>query len=142
MTSKYAIRAVAFLVAENSEGRTDSTQISAAAGIPRGFLLKILHALKMKGYLSSARGIGGGFRLSKPAEAINLFEIAELFEDLSRFSICPFGTDECLEANHCPLHEGWSRASAQFIDFLKTTTFARFKDEGFKDCLAKPGSAD
>ena len=142
MTTKYAIRAIAFLVAENGEGRTDSTQISVATGIPRRFLLKILHALKMQGYLSSARGIGGGFRLTKPAEAINLFEIAEHFEDLSRFSICPFGTDRCLESNHCPLHEGWSQASAQFIEFLKTTTFARFKDEGFKDCLPKPRSAD
>ena len=138
MTSKYAIRAVAYLAAANGDKKADSALISAATGIPRSFLQKILNTLKTHGYLSATRGIGGGFRLSKSPGSVNLFEIGSLFEDLDRFSVCPFGADGCLKAEKCPLHDDWSRTSAGFIEYLKTTTFAVFEDVDLANCFEQP----
>ncbi len=139
-TTNYAIRAVAYLVSVIGNGPADSRQISQATGIPRRFLLKILHTLTMHNYLVSVRGIGGGFSLSKPPESIHLYEVAELFEDLKRFSICPFGSGGCLKAEQCPLHEGWSSARVQFVQFLQEMTFKNFTKTEFRDCFPKTKS--
>lgn len=75
MTTKYAIRAIAYLAAVNDDGQNDSTEISRATGVPRRLLLKILNTLKAHGYLSATRGTGGGFKLSKVPDSVNLYEI-------------------------------------------------------------------
>lgn len=53
-------------------------QIADAHGISRNHLMKIVSFLARKGYVDSQRGPGGGVRLDRPPQAIN---IAELIRD-------------------------------------------------------------
>ena len=115
------------------EGKADSIRIAREAGIPRQFLLKILHTLKMNKHLESARGIGGGYWLAEEPGQISLYDVVGLFENVEDFAICPFGSEGCRRETKCPLHEGWSAARSQFITFLQDTTFETFKEAEFKD---------
>jgi Rrf2 family protein len=138
-TTNYAIRSVAYLVSVKKNGPADSTKIAEATKVPRRFLLKILHVLKRREYLTSSRGIGGGFRLAKAPNEITLYEIAAVFEDLKRFSVCPFGADGCLDSELCPLHEGWADGRDHFLEFLKRTTFECFHGVEFKNYTPRRG---
>ena len=43
-------------------------------------MAKVLQRLARAGLLRAVRGVGGGYRLARPAKDITLFEIVELFE--------------------------------------------------------------
>jgi len=124
-TTNYAIRAVAYMATLDPEEWADSIQVSRATGIPRRFLLKILRTLRARGFLVSTRGIGGGYRLAKPAAKISLLQIAEVFEDISRLEACPFGLARCRKAQPCPLHRRWESVQSALMSLLRETHFGR-----------------
>ncbi|WP_084126355.1 Rrf2 family transcriptional regulator [Demequina sp. NBRC 110054] len=69
----YAIRATAELAA--AEGSLTTEALAEAQAMPRKFLEGILTILRREGVVVSQRGLGGGYRLARPAEEISLAEI-------------------------------------------------------------------
>ncbi|WP_062388901.1 RrF2 family transcriptional regulator [Demequina iriomotensis] len=69
----YALRAVAEL-ARAGAPRTTS-ELAASQGIPRKFLEGILTALRDDRLVVGQRGIGGGYRLTRPASEITLADV-------------------------------------------------------------------
>ncbi|WP_062518137.1 RrF2 family transcriptional regulator [Demequina gelatinilytica] len=69
----YALRATAEL-ARAGEPRTTGA-LAASQGIPRKFLEGILTALRDDGLVVGQRGIGGGYRLTRPAAEITLADV-------------------------------------------------------------------
>ncbi len=67
-------------------------------GISRPHIVKVVHELGKAGYITTLRGRGGGFRLSRPAEDI-------IVGDVVRFTEGPLDVVECFnpEKNTCPL---------------------------------------
>ena len=67
-------------------------------GLARPHIVKIVHALGQAGYLETVRGRGGGFRLARPADQINVGAVVRLMEG-------PLDIVECFnpEQNTCPL---------------------------------------
>ncbi|MBZ0264846.1 Rrf2 family transcriptional regulator, partial [bacterium] len=74
-TTEYAIRAIGYLAMQDPDERIGSDEIAEHTGVPKRFLLKILNTLKNQGLIQANRGIGGGFRLAKPAESITLYTV-------------------------------------------------------------------
>ena len=71
-TGKYAIRALLYL-ADAEGGRTvTASEIATAEDIPPYYLAKVLKDLSNAGILSSVRGRGGGFQLSRPSSEISV----------------------------------------------------------------------
>lgn len=58
----------------------NSEEISQKNNIPHKYLEQILVQLKRAGYLKSKKGVGGGYSLSKPPDAIFLAEIVRLLD--------------------------------------------------------------
>src|SRR4051794_16817667 len=50
-------------------------EIGVAENIPRRFLSTVLIALRAEGFISSRRGMAGGYWLSRPAEEISIGEV-------------------------------------------------------------------
>ncbi len=69
----YAIRAAAELAASDSSLTTEF--LAEAQGMPRKFLEGILTVLRREGIVVSQRGLGGGYRLARPAEQITLADV-------------------------------------------------------------------
>ncbi len=73
-----------------------ASEVSSTTHASKNHVLKVLNHLSRHGYITSVRGPRGGYRLSKPPEALNLVEVYELMEGPLVSSACG------LSANQCP----------------------------------------
>jgi Rrf2 family protein len=71
----YAIRAAIELALAGPDGSLTAHVIAEAQQIPLRFLLNILADLRRTGLVDSRRGPGGGWWLSRPAEAITIADV-------------------------------------------------------------------
>ncbi|MBI4718096.1 MAG: Rrf2 family transcriptional regulator [Planctomycetes bacterium] len=120
-SSEYALRALIYL-AQHQDGRPiPGREIAKGAGIPAKYLQKILGDLTRCGVLAASPGRKGGFRLSRPAERIQLLEVLTPFE---RFQLrrCPFGNVVCSDAHPCRAHHEWKKVVEAEQGFLREMT--------------------
>lgn len=123
-TTEYAIRAMIELARQPDDGALLARELTEKTGVPQFYLSKILHALARHRLLTSIRGRGGGFRLSRPASEITLAMVVEHFEDLRSNSECLLGRPRCSDAEACPMHEFWKEMRERYVKELETRTLA------------------
>jgi len=123
-TSQYALRALTH-IASMPEGSTVlSRDLAGATHVPANYLSKVLLTLRNAGFLDSARGAGGGYRLSRPADAIYLIDVVELFEGSKAKPTCLLNPRPCSDETPCNAHRVWRELSMVYNGFLVTTTLA------------------
>ena len=81
--------------------RLSATELSADTGVPLPTAQKLMGQLAGCGLLSSVRGAGGGFTLSRPANEISLADIVEAVEGPIAMSACSDGKFDCALDAHC-----------------------------------------
>ncbi len=116
--SDYALRVVIYLAA-CPDGPASVDRISRSYGISRNHLAKVVQRMTDLGIVASTRGRGGGLRLAKPPEQINVgwlvrqtephFQIVECFDP---------ATNTCPIARACGLKGALHRAQAAFLGVL------------------------
>ena len=95
--SDYSLRVLLY-TATNRERWCTSDEVSAAYGVSRHHIVKVVNALQHHGYLETARGRGGGFRPAHSPDAANIGEVVRRTEST-------LALVECFEpaTNTCPL---------------------------------------
>jgi Rrf2 family cysteine metabolism transcriptional repressor len=78
--TEYALLALIHLTRANSDNYLPADVIAETQDIPYKYLEQILLALNRGRFLKSAKGPGGGYKLSKPASEITVAEIIRLFD--------------------------------------------------------------
>jgi len=73
--------------------------------IPQPYLSKIMQQLSKGGVISSTKGRGGGFYLSKENMNRPLIDIVICIEGYNVFDKCILGLKECSDENPCLLHK-------------------------------------
>jgi Rrf2 family protein len=79
------------------------TELVKSLSIPRPFLRKILQRLGKKGLVESHKGVGGGFRLTRPPDDIYLTELIEAFQGPVKLNKCIFRKKICPNTRVCTL---------------------------------------
>jgi Rrf2 family protein len=131
-TCEYALRAATYIAHHDEDEPVLAKDIAAKTNVPLKYLQKILRDLVRTGLLASARGIGGGFRLSRPPAKVFLADILVPFDDTTQRMSCPFGNPHCGESDPCPVHNRWKRVVESYRTFLLTTTLGHLiKDKPF-----------
>jgi Rrf2 family protein len=94
--------------------------------ISRAFVANILKELCHKGFVSSHRGVKGGYVLQRPAEEVPLVELIESLEDPFRFAECnqPFEDDGCHLMHICPVKGPIAEIHQRIRDMLSRLTLA------------------
>ena len=88
--------------ARRPEGaRLSATELAQDTGVPLPTAQKLMGQLAGCGLLSSVRGAGGGFTLSKAAADISLADIVEAVEGPIAMSACSDGKFDCALDAHC-----------------------------------------
>jgi FeS assembly SUF system regulator len=89
--------------------RLSATSLSAETGVSLPTAQKLMQKLAGAGLLSSLRGTGGGFKLTRPAAAINLADIIEAIEGPIAMTACvENGRHDCGLETACQTRPHWS----------------------------------
>ncbi|MEZ4987271.1 MAG: Rrf2 family transcriptional regulator [Saprospiraceae bacterium] len=89
---KYAIRAVLYMATQKKDGMLGNKELAAALGVPAPFLGKILQQLESKqGLISSVKGPGGGFYLSREQLLNPLLEVILTIDGNDVLGTCILG---------------------------------------------------
>jgi Rrf2 family protein len=76
-TVEYGLTAAVFIAQNCKDGLVMSKKISEAYDLPTEYLLQVMQQLVRAGILTSKKGPGGGFNLTRPAKEITMLEIIE-----------------------------------------------------------------
>jgi Rrf2 family transcriptional regulator, nitric oxide-sensitive transcriptional repressor len=120
----FALRALMRLAGEPQRIFATS-EIAAEFGISRNHLAKVVRDLANGGFISTQRGIGGGFYLARPPQSITLGEIVRALEGESALVEC-FRQDggDCVLSPRCRLKSRLAAAREAFMRELDATTLA------------------
>ncbi len=95
--SEYSLRVLIYL-APDQERLVTIGEIATAYGISHQHLVKVVHNLARHGYVHTVRGKGGGLRLAKPLESVNVGELVRKTEANLNVVDC--------EGTFCPIRQG------------------------------------
>ena len=123
LTSHYVLAALIYLVRNANGQPIAGSQIARHTKIPGKYLSTILRELVRAGVLDSTRGKGGGFHMAKSPKKVRLLDAVSPFEPTLTGRVpCPFGNDECSDANPCLAHEQWKKVNEAKQRFLRNTS--------------------
>lgn len=118
-TGRHALKALAVLGKLPPGTYLGAGAIAKEIGAPGNYLGKLLQSLVQEGFVSSQKGIGGGFRLACDPTKTTLYDILEPIEQVSRWNGCLLGRKACDARNPCDLHHRWIKVRATYLGFLK-----------------------
>ena len=92
MFTDYSLRTLMFL-SQNQDRLCTAREIAQSYGISLNHIVKVVHNLAQLGYIKTLKGKGGGIRLSRPPEELNLWELVKALEP-------DFTVVECFDQQH------------------------------------------
>jgi Rrf2 family protein len=119
-TTRYALYA-ASAMALAGEALVTVSAVAKQYGIPEGPLAKVFQQLVRAGLAAGTRGVGGGYRLARPARKVTVLEIMRVFEHARPQGACLLHDqpgDMCPGAAACRVH--WLFAE---VDALVRSTY-------------------
>ncbi|HFE37884.1 MAG TPA: Fe-S cluster assembly transcriptional regulator IscR [Gammaproteobacteria bacterium] len=121
---RYAVTAMLDLSINYQKGPITLSDISKRQGISLSYLEQLFSKLRKNGLVDSARGPGGGYRLSRNADEIAVGEIITAVDEKIDATNCS-GKGDCLNGGPCLTHELWCDLSKQIRDFLFNITLGQ-----------------
>lgn len=122
VTSEYALRAAVYL-AQCHPTQCTTAEIAAATQVPAGYLSKIMQSLVRAGVVTSQRGLGGGFHLSKSPGSISVLDvIVAMGAPMGRIHHCPLGLST--HTKLCRLHRLVDDAAKQMEEIFGSATLS------------------
>jgi len=137
----YAILVLSYL--NEHPGGGCAREIAEGFGLSRAFVANILKELCHKGFVTSYRGVKGGYVLQRPAEAMNLADLLDaLGEQPFRLAACNPGLpdDGCSLVDHCPVRGPIAEVHRRLREVLRSVTLAElFRPAALGDVLLTLG---
>jgi Rrf2 family iron-sulfur cluster assembly transcriptional regulator len=121
---RYAVTAMLDLAINRDQGPITLADISQRQGISLSYLEQLFSRLRKRGLVDSARGPGGGYRLSRPADAIAIAEVISAVDETVDATRCK-GQKNCHDSRACLTHQLWTDLSDQIREFLNGITLAQ-----------------
>lgn len=118
---RYAVTAMMDLALHDNEGPITLSNISKNQEISLSYLEQLFFCLKGSGLVQGLRGPGGGYRLGRSLDQINIAEII-LAVDVSIDSTTCKGQLDCNDGERCLTHYLWNDLSEQLFTFLSEIT--------------------
>lgn len=121
----YALRMLIFLAAREDAAHTVS-DVAAAYGLSRNHLAKIAQTLRDHGVVETARGRGGGLKLRKRPDDINIGDLVRATEEDFALAECmqSHGGTCCTIAGACGLRGMLGEALDAYFAVLRKYTLA------------------
>jgi Rrf2 family iron-sulfur cluster assembly transcriptional regulator len=116
---RYAVTAMLDLALHFNQGPITLSDISERQGISLSYLEQLFAKLRRRGLVDSARGPGGGYRLSRPAAEICVADVITAVDEKVDARKCE-GRGNCNNNTKCLTHDLWCDLSDQIYSFLQS----------------------
>ena len=146
---RYAVMAMVDLALQEEGTPVALTAIATRQEIPLAYLEQIFAKLKRAQLVSSVRGPGGGYMLTKPARIITIADIILAAEESIKMTRCENISHEgCMAPKtRCLTHDLWEGLGQQIHHYLDSVTLADVATRRLAEKLppgmgtrAKPGA--
>ena len=124
---EYGILCCLYLAYAKRENSVGASELAEFHSIPLQYAQQILQRLRKGGIINSVRGPGGGYRLARDPEKINLKDILYATEGCTFDVICDSRSvylDICDCPAQCALHNTWNELRDFMEKFLEKKTLA------------------
>ncbi len=134
---RYAVTAMLDLAVHATENPVPLADISQRQGISLSYLEQLFARLRKEGLVDSARGPGGGYRLSRASSEITVVQVISAIDETVEATRCG-GLANCQGGEPCLTHELWSDLSRQIYDFLSGINLAQLVERrGVKEVVIR-----
>ena len=118
---RYALRIFIDLAQNQGDGFVALSEVSKRQDVSLKYLETIVATLVKGNLLRSQRGMSGGYRLSRDAKDISIFEIFNLTEgSLSAVACINCGENFCNRAEVCKTKTMWSNVDNLLNNYFKS----------------------
>jgi Rrf2 family transcriptional regulator, iron-sulfur cluster assembly transcription factor len=118
---RYAVTAMLDLALQQEAGPLRLADIAARQSISLSYLEQLFARLRRDGLVSSVRGPGGGYRLGRSADEINIGQIIDAVNEPIDATRCG-GKGDCQKGEVCLTHYLWAELSENLHQFLHGIT--------------------
>lgn len=125
---RYAVTAMLDLALHAKEKPITLADISQRQGISLSYLEQLFSRMRKQGLVASARGPGGGYRLSRDANDINVAQVIAAVDEKVSVTRCE-GRGDCHNGGPCLTHNLWCNLSDQIYDFLNGISLGQLVEE-------------
>ena len=106
--------------------RVNATVLAGETGVPLPTAQKLVSRLSAAGLIESARGSGGGFRLSRPPAAITLADVVEAVDGPVALTACVDAAHhDCAIEDNCRVKPHWNAVNEAVRGALAGVTLAQ-----------------
>ena len=120
-TTRYGLRALSDLCAQNEDGPVAVSDIAKRQDIPANYLEQLFAKLRRGNILRSVRGAQGGYLLARPAGEIWVGVIVDALGESITFGDCQTEAG-CDQAPRCPTFHLWRKVKNSIDEILTNTT--------------------
>ena len=120
---RYAVTAMLDLALHYDQGSITLSDISHRQEISLSYLEQLFSKLRKNELVLSARGPGGGYRLSRPANELAVAEIIAAVDETVDATRCQ-RQGNCQHEERCLTHDLWCDLSDQIYNFLANISLA------------------
>jgi Rrf2 family iron-sulfur cluster assembly transcriptional regulator len=124
---RYAVTAMLDLAIHAKEGPVSLNDISGRQQISLSYLEQLFAKLRRNELVSSVRGPGGGYRLSRVGGEINVAQIVDAVSESIDITRCE-GKGDCQNGEACLTHYLWCDLSDQIHSFLENINLQSLVD--------------
>ena len=120
---RYAVTAMLDLALHQESGPISLADISNRQGISLSYLEQLFSKLRKHDLVVSVRGPGGGYRLGRDKEEINIVQVVDAVSESMDATRCQ-GEGDCHDGVVCLTHHLWQDLSKQIHGFLSGISLA------------------
>lgn len=120
---RYAVTAMLDLALHAQNGPVSLADISERQGISLSYLEQLFAKLRRSNLVSSVRGPGGGYQLSRDMQGIQVAQVIDAVNESVDATKCQ-GLGDCHAGDTCLTHHLWCDLSLQIHEFLSGISLA------------------
>jgi Rrf2 family protein len=125
---EYGLRCLLQVARERGPDPATIPEIAEREGLSPEYAAKLLRALRQADLVVSTRGAGGGYRLSRPAREITVWQVVQaLGGSIFPAEFCdthPGQLHDCIHTSACALKPVWSAVEHAIRGVLQNVTLA------------------